>query len=79
LEENRSLNHLLGITKGLNAANYIFWLHGLQPAIQATPEQQNKGPTSGDKIAINDVHFSYPLRPDTPALKGVCIKVSHRT
>lgn len=66
---------LLGITKGVNAANYVFWLHGLQPTVRATPENEDRGPHSGDAIDLNEVRFSYPLRPEAPILRGVNLKV----
>ncbi|KAL9950027.1 hypothetical protein D7B24_001160 [Verticillium nonalfalfae] len=59
------------ITKGINAANYIFWLHELQPTVQETPENHNNGPSAGGPIELDNVRFSYPLRPDAPVLKGV--------
>lgn len=69
-----------GITKGKNAANYIFWLHGLKPTIHETPENKDKGPESRGPIAVDSVHFSYPLRPEAPVLRGinleVCIRIS---
>lgn len=66
---------LLGITKGVNAANYVFWLHSLQPTVQPTPENKTRGPVIGDCIDLNDIRFSYPLRPDIPILRGVNLKV----
>lgn len=65
----------LGITKGKNAANYIFWLHQLQPTVQETPENTDKGPKSGGPIALDSVHFSYPLRPEAPVLRGINLEV----
>lgn len=64
------------ITKGVNAANYVFWLQELQPAIQETPENRDNGPGPVDAIDINNLRFSYPLRPDIPVLRGVNLKVS---
>ncbi|KAI9148798.1 Leptomycin B resistance pmd1 [Paramyrothecium foliicola] len=61
------------ITKGLNAANYIFWLNGLQPKIQTTSENQAASPNSGDSMGLNDIHFAYITRPDIPVLKGITI------
>ncbi|GFP58873.1 ABC multidrug transporter atrC [Trichoderma asperellum] len=63
------------ITKGKNAANYIFWLHGLQPTIHETPENKDKCPGSGGPIAVDSVHFSYPLRPEAPVLRGVNLEI----
>lgn len=70
------LTQHIGMTKGKNAANYIFWLHELQPTVQETPENQDKGPKSGGPIVLDHVRFSYPLRPDTQVLRGVDLEVS---
>lgn len=64
------------ITKGVNAANYIFWLEELQPIVRETPENRNNTIGSGDTIDIKDVRFNYPLRLDAPILRGVNIEVS---
>lgn len=63
------------MTKGINAANYIFWLRELQPTVQETPENQDKGPKSGGPITLDRVRFSYPMRPDTQVLRGVDLEV----
>ncbi|KAM6477650.1 P-loop containing nucleoside triphosphate hydrolase protein [Trichoderma sp. SZMC 28011] len=63
------------ITKGKNAANYIFWLNQLQPIVQETPENTDKGPKSGGPIALDSVHFSYPLRPEAPVLRGINLEI----
>lgn len=66
----------LGLTSGKNAANYIFWLNQLQPIVQETPDNSDKGPKSGGPIDVDHIRFSYPLRPDTTVLKGVDLSVS---
>ncbi|KAK2596218.1 hypothetical protein QQS21_006366 [Conoideocrella luteorostrata] len=63
------------MTKGKNAANYIFWLHELQPIVQETPDNANKAPKSGGPIVLDHVRFSYPLRPDTQVLRGVDLEI----
>ncbi|KAL2754890.1 hypothetical protein ACRALDRAFT_2042733 [Sodiomyces alcalophilus JCM 7366] len=63
------------ITKGINAANYIFWLRQLEPTVRETPENRDKGPKSGGPIALEDVRFSYPLRPDATVLRGVDLHI----
>ncbi|KAH7165837.1 P-loop containing nucleoside triphosphate hydrolase protein [Dactylonectria macrodidyma] len=63
------------MTKGINAANYMFWLQSLQPTVQETPENRDKGPKSGGPIALDDVRFSYPLRPHAAVLRGVKLNV----
>ncbi|KAL4754363.1 hypothetical protein BDW72DRAFT_139062 [Aspergillus terricola var. indicus] len=64
------------ITKGINATNYIAWLHQLQPTVRETPQNHDKGPGSGAPIVMDNVRFSYPLRPDASVLKGVNLKIS---
>ena len=64
------------MTKGKNAANYIFWLRNLQPTVQETPENHDAGPKSGGPMALDSVRFAYPLRPDTAVLRGVDLEAS---
>lgn len=64
------------VTKGVNAANYIFWLQGLHPTVRETDENRDNGPSSGDAFDIRDVRFSYPLRPDARILRGIDLRVS---
>ncbi|KAH6893210.1 P-loop containing nucleoside triphosphate hydrolase protein [Thelonectria olida] len=63
------------MTKGINAANYIFWLNALQPTVQETPQTRDNGPKSGGPIALDHVRFSYPLRPHAQVLRGVDLTV----
>ncbi|KIL84038.1 multidrug resistance protein [Fusarium avenaceum] len=63
------------ITKGINAANYVFWLQDLQPTIRETNENSGNGPGSGNTMNIRDVRFSYPLRPCTSILKGINLHI----
>ncbi|KAK0620143.1 P-loop containing nucleoside triphosphate hydrolase protein [Immersiella caudata] len=63
------------MSKGVNAANYTNWLAQLQPIVQQTDENRDKGPKSGGPIALEDVRFSYPLRPDAVVLKGVDLEI----
>ncbi|KAH7275753.1 P-loop containing nucleoside triphosphate hydrolase protein [Fusarium solani] len=64
------------VTKGINAANYVFWLKGLQPAIQETEENRNNGPSSGGtSVDLDEVRFSYPLRPSIPVLRGINLSI----
>ncbi|KAG5958942.1 hypothetical protein E4U58_005183 [Claviceps cyperi] len=63
------------MTKGKNAANYIFWLRQLQPSVAETFENADKGPKSGGPVELNSVRFSYPLRPDTQVLRGIDLEI----
>lgn len=44
--------------------------------VQETPGNRDNGPKSGGPIGIDNVRFSYPLRPDAMVLKGVNMTVS---
>ncbi|KAF4120922.1 ATP-binding cassette, subfamily B (MDR/TAP), member 1 [Geosmithia morbida] len=46
-------------------------MHSFHPTICETPETQDSCPRLGDPISLEDVRFSYPLRPDAPVLEGV--------
>ena len=72
------LTRRAGITKGQNAANYIFWLSELQPTVRETDENRDKDPKSGGPIELDSVRFSYPLRPDAVVLRGVDMEVRLR-
>lgn len=73
--KNPLLTLIQGITKGKNAANYMFWLHGLEPTVQETPQNRDNGPKSGGPISLDRVRFSYPLRPEATVLKDVDLEV----
>ncbi|RSL85445.1 hypothetical protein CEP51_003318 [Fusarium floridanum] len=64
------------VTKGINAANYVFWLKRLQPTIQETDDNRNNGPSSGGaSVDLDQVRFSYPLRPSIPVLRGINLSI----
>ncbi|KAJ0415256.1 P-loop containing nucleoside triphosphate hydrolase protein [Aspergillus carlsbadensis] len=63
-------------TKANSAANYYFWLTGLQPLIQETDDNRDNHPSQDrQSIGFSDVHFSYPLAPDTRVLNGVSLNI----
>lgn len=65
-----------GFTKATTAANYYFWLLGLEPTIQETKENESRGPEQGCRsIEFQDVQFSYPLAPGHRVLKGISLAV----
>ena len=64
------------MTKGKNAANYVFWLAQLQPTIQQTDTNRDNAPASGGPIELDNIRFSYPLRPDTVVLRGVDLTIN---
>ncbi|KAF7551907.1 hypothetical protein G7Z17_g4685 [Cylindrodendrum hubeiense] len=61
----------LGMTKATNAANYLFWLEQLTPSIRETDENRDNGPDGFNTLDINNVQFSYPMRPDARVLRGI--------
>ncbi|TDZ19176.1 Leptomycin B resistance protein pmd1 [Colletotrichum orbiculare MAFF 240422] len=63
------------MTKGVNAGNYLFWLHDLQPTIQETPENHDRSPKSGSSMSFDQLKFSYPLRPDSHVLRGIDLEI----
>ncbi|CAI9633473.1 unnamed protein product [Alternaria burnsii] len=63
-------------TKGHQAANYFFWLSGLQPVITETNDNRSIAPMDSYKAyELNDLRFSYPLVPDSQVLKGVSMTI----
>ncbi|RKK98516.1 Leptomycin B resistance protein pmd1 [Fusarium oxysporum] len=63
-------------TKGHMAANYYFWISALEPTIQETADNRDKGPKDGCKsVKLSDVQFSYPLAPHNQVLKGVSLNI----
>ncbi|KAE8330307.1 multidrug resistance protein 1, 2, 3 [Aspergillus sergii] len=59
------------ITKGVNAANYLFWLNDLQKAVQERIRSHKQGPGAVYSLDLEKVKFSYPRRPEIPVLKGL--------
>ncbi|KAK1147147.1 hypothetical protein N8T08_001886 [Aspergillus melleus] len=68
-------------TKANQAANYYFWLDELQGTIsEGTDENRKEGPAYGCRsYDFQDVHFSYPLAPNTQVLKNVSLSIHHGT
>jgi ATP-binding cassette subfamily B (MDR/TAP) protein 1 len=66
------------LTKSATAANYVFWLRRLKPAVQ---EDASKPPFDDEKdddpahIQAQDVAFSYVSRPNAKILEGVDVDV----
>ena len=63
------------LTKGKGAANYLFWLRTVTPAVRETDENCDKGPNGHSGMALKDIEFRYPQR-ESRVLKGVSMNVS---
>jgi ATP-binding cassette subfamily B (MDR/TAP) protein 1 len=74
-------------TKSQRAANYLLWLHSVEPKMRecsaADAEKDDAGDAEKDdagdgpaaEINCTDLTFSYPLRPQYKVLRGVSVKV----
>ncbi|KAH6665304.1 P-loop containing nucleoside triphosphate hydrolase protein [Plectosphaerella plurivora] len=63
-------------TGGNQAANYYFWLCGLQPVKAETATNEASDPPEGCKeLDLKNLHFSYPLAPDNRVLNGVSMEI----
>ncbi|CAI6070611.1 unnamed protein product [Clonostachys chloroleuca] len=64
------------ITKANQAANYYFWLGGLNGTIRDTYGNHDIGPENGEySYGFENVKFAYPLAPDNRVLKGVSFSI----
>ncbi|KAJ5951629.1 ABC transporter integral membrane type 1 [Penicillium vulpinum] len=63
------------MTKATNAANYIFWLEELQPIIRETDENREMGPGDFKSLHLENLQFSYPMRPHARVLRGVDLQI----
>ncbi|OTB18178.1 hypothetical protein K445DRAFT_314988 [Daldinia sp. EC12] len=63
------------MTKAKNAANYLFWLEQVQPTIRETEENKDVGPAGYKNLDLDNVQFSYPLRPHARVLRGINLKI----
>ncbi|KAM0283234.1 hypothetical protein ACHAO9_009884 [Fusarium lateritium] len=63
-------------SKANAAANYYFWLIGLQPIIRETDDNHEKGPADGgSSIGFQNMQFSYPLAPEQRVIKGLSLTI----
>lgn len=65
------------ITKGVNAANYLFWLNDLQRTARERTGSREQGPGAVHALDLDKVKFSYPCRPEIPVLKGLNLNVRY--
>lgn len=74
-------SYTTSLTKSATAANYIFWLRRLKPAVQ---EDSSKPPFNDENdkrpahIEVHDVAFAYESRPHAKVLEGIDIDVGFR-
>ena len=68
------------LTKSATAANYIFWLRSLTPAVQEYASKppfddgEEKRPAS---ILVHDVAFAYNSGPHAKVLQGISVDASY--
>ncbi|ODM23225.1 hypothetical protein SI65_00814 [Aspergillus cristatus] len=71
-----ALSFASSFTKANQAANYYFWLDGLDGTIRETDDNRKERPEHGcHSYDFQDVQFSYPLAPDNRILKGVSLSI----
>jgi ABC-type multidrug transport system fused ATPase/permease subunit len=74
-------SYTTSLTKSTTAANYVFWLRRLSPAVQEDPSKPpfddggDKGPAH---MEVQDVAFAYPSRPHAKVLENINVDVSLR-
>jgi ATP-binding cassette subfamily B (MDR/TAP) protein 1 len=74
-------SYTTSLTKSATAANYVFWLRRLTPAVQ---EDLSKPPfdDDGDKgpahVEVQEVAFAYPSRPHAKVLENISVDVSRQ-
>ncbi|XP_061186070.1 ATP-dependent translocase ABCB1-like [Saccostrea echinata] len=62
-------------TKGRRAATRLFSIIEREPVIDAKKEEGEKPESFTGAIELNDVHFTYPSRPDVKVLEGLSLSV----
>ncbi|CAG7945048.1 unnamed protein product [Penicillium olsonii] len=63
------------MSKATNAANYIFWLEQLEPTIRETEENREIGPGDFKSLELDNLQFSYPMRPNARVLRGINLHI----
>ncbi|KAJ5559247.1 ABC transporter integral membrane type 1 [Penicillium sp. DV-2018c] len=64
------------MTKATSAANYLFWLEELDPTIRETDENRDLGPEDFKSLQLENLHFSYPMRPHARVLRGIDLHIT---
>ncbi|KAF1832024.1 P-loop containing nucleoside triphosphate hydrolase protein [Decorospora gaudefroyi] len=71
-------SYTTSLTKSATAANYVFWLRRLKPAVQEDAskppfdDEKDKGPAHTE---VQDVAFAYESRPHAKVLEGIDVDV----
>ncbi|ENI01981.1 hypothetical protein COCC4DRAFT_202734 [Bipolaris maydis ATCC 48331] len=71
-------SYTTSLTKAATAANYVFWLRRLTPAVEEDPSkppfenEKDKGPAH---IEVDDIAFAYVSRPHAKVLEGIDVDV----
>lgn len=71
-------SYTTSLTKAATAANYVFWLRRLKPAVEQDAsrppfeDEKDKGPAH---IGVQDVAFAYQSRPHAKVLEGINVDV----
>ena len=71
-------SYTTSLTKTTTAANYIFWLRRLQPAVQEDASKPPFNDGSGKDpthIQVQDIAFAYESRPHAKVLEAVNVDV----
>lgn len=75
-------SYTTSLTKTTTAANYIFWLRRLRPAMQedaSKPPYDDRSDSRPIQMGVQDVTFAYESRPHAKVLEGVDVNVSSPT
>jgi ATP-binding cassette subfamily B (MDR/TAP) protein 1 len=74
-------SYTTSFTKAQKAANYLLWLHSLEPKMREQvsssgghAEKDNAGEGPAAEVKCTDLTFSYPLRPQHKVLRGVTVE-----
>lgn len=66
---------VIDFTKASGAAEQLFKTIDRISEIDALSEEGLTPETCGGNVEVNDLHFSYPARPDAKVLKGLNLKI----
>jgi ATP-binding cassette subfamily B protein len=64
------------VQQASGAAERLFEILGVRPEVEAPADPQRLAAPARGEVAFDAVRFSYPTRPDTPALDGISFRVA---